>query len=95
MREHTNFNQVDILSIPYTVPGMPGEDTNALTIKVGSLMGFRIDKSDISISNQLPHRVQNESYSSRLRPREGATSGTTNPANRFPKIIVKFCKAVN
>ena len=34
------------------------------------------------------HRAQNEIYSSRLRPREGAM----NPVNRFSKIIVEFAR---
>ena len=73
------------------IPEEPDENTNALTIKIGALLGLQIDEKDISISHRLPHKVQNETYSSRLRPREGA-SVTLNSSNRFPKIIVKFAR---
>ena len=75
------------------ISGIPEEpDENVLTIKIGALLGLQIDEKDISISHRLPHKVQNETYSSRLRPREGASSVTLNSANRFPKIIVKFAR---
>ena len=77
------------------ISGLPveaDEDTNALTIKVGSLMGVQIDEKDISISHPLPHKAaQNGTYSSRLRPREG-TAATVVSANRFPRIIVNFVR---
>ena len=57
-----------------------------------AMLGLQIDEKDISISHRLPHKVQNETYSSRLRPREGASSVTLNSSNRFPKIIVKFAR---
>ncbi|CAB3999960.1 partial [Paramuricea clavata] len=91
--EINNFQQysrrdcVEIAGLPVE----PDEDTNALTIKVGSLMGVHIDEKDISISHRLPHKAQNETYSSRLRPREGGSTGV-NSANRFPRIIVKFVR---
>ena len=74
------------------IPEEPDENTKALTIKIGALLGLQIDEKDISISHRLPHKVQNETYSSRLRPREGASSVTINSSNRFPKIIVKFAR---
>jgi hypothetical protein len=86
MQQYSRRDCVEISGIPEE----PDENTDALTVKIGSLMGIRIHESDISISHRLPQKVQNESYSSRLRSREGTTSG--NRANRFPKIIVKFAR---
>jgi hypothetical protein len=74
------------------ISGLPeesDEDTNALTIKVGSLMGLKINESDISVSHRLPLKRQSQSYSSRLRPRAGAVSNTVD---QHPKIIVKFVR---
>ena len=74
------------------ISGLPeesDEDTNALTIKVGSLMGLKINESDISVSHCLPLKRQSQSYSSRLRPRAGAVSNTVD---QHPKIIVKFVR---
>jgi hypothetical protein len=86
MQQYSRRDCVEISGIPEE----PDENTDALTVKIGSLMGIQIHESDISISHRLPQKVQNESYSSRLRSREGTTSG--NRANRFPKIIVKFAR---
>jgi hypothetical protein len=47
------------------------EDTNALTNKVGSLKGVKINESDISVSHRLPLKRQSQSYSLRLRPKLG------------------------
>ena len=85
------YSRRDCVEISGT-PEEPDENTNALTIKIGALLGLQIDEKDISISHRLPHKVQNETYSSRLRPREGASSVTLNFSNRFPKIIVKFAR---
>ena len=71
------------------IPEEPGEDTNELTIKIGSLMGLNIDKNDISVSHHLPMKGQLRSYSSRLRPRAGAVS---NAVSQHPRIIVKFVR---
>ena len=71
------------------IPEEPGEDTNELTIKVGSLMGLNIDKNDISVSHRLPTKGQLQSCSSRLRPRAGAVS---NAVSQHPRIIVKFVR---
>ena len=57
-------------------------------IKIRALFGLQIDEKDISISHRLPHKVQSETYSSRLR----SSSATSNYSNRFPKIIVKFAR---
>ena len=62
------------------IPEEPDENTNTLTIKIGALFRLQIDEKDISISHRLPHKVQSETYSSRLRPREGASSATSNSA---------------
>ena len=48
------------------IPIQPGEDTNDIVIKVGSLMGLDLDESDISVSHCLP----SPSYSSRIQASE-------------------------
>lgn len=70
------------------IPVQPGEDTNDLVIKVGSLMGVDLEKCDISVS----HRLPTPNYSSRLG-QEDPTSGRERfPALQFPKVIVKFVR---
>jgi hypothetical protein len=74
------------------LPVEPSEDTNDLIIKVGSLMGVELKESDISVSHRLPST--NNSYSSRVREGvHGHASGkSSDPALRFPKVIVKFVR---
>ena len=55
-------------------------------------MGLNFSEKDISISHRLPSNTQKQSYSSRLRPREGSAPNKVNPANRFAKVIVKFVR---
>jgi hypothetical protein len=74
-QQYSRRDCVEIAGLPVE----PDEDTNALTIKVGSLMGIHIDEKDISISHRLPHKAQNETYSSRLRPLSYNISGGSAP----------------
>ena len=89
MEQYSRRDCVEISGLPEE----PGENTNTLTIKVASLMGLNLEEKDISISHRLPSNAQqNQSYSSRLRPREGSALNKVNPANQFPKVIVKFAR---
>ena len=69
------------------LPNEKDEDTDELIIKVGTLMGLNLRKTDISISHRLPQNAQK--YNTHLRPREGAQ---INKAIQFPKVIVKFTR---
>jgi hypothetical protein len=69
------------------LPHEKEENTDELVIKVGSLMGLILQKTNKSISHRLPQNTQK--YSSRLRPREG---GRANTVNQFLKVIVKFTR---
>jgi hypothetical protein len=74
------------------ISGLPEEsnkDTNALTIKVGCLMGLKINESDISVSHRLPLKHQSQSYSSRLRRELGLYQILLI---NIQKMIVKFVK---
>jgi hypothetical protein len=89
MEQYSRKDCVEISGLPEE----PGENTNALTIKVASLMGSNLEEKDISISHRIPSNAQqNQSYSSRLRPREGSALNKINLANQFPKEIVKFAR---
>ena len=89
MEQYSRRDCVEISGLPEE----PGENTNALTIKVASLMGLNLEEKDISISHRLPSNAQqNQSYSSRLRPREGSALNKVNPADQYPKVIVKFAR---
>lgn len=62
------------------IPVDQHEDTNSIVIKVGSLMGVIVEKSDISVSHRLPSKSQ--SYSNAVR--QGRSS--------LAKIIAKFVR---
>ena len=56
-------------------------------------MALNLEEKDISISHRLPSNAQqNQSYSSRLRPREGSALNKVNLANQFPNVIAKFAR---
>ena len=75
------------------LPEESNKNTNALAIiKVASLMGLNLSEKDISISHCLRSSTQNQSYSSRLGPRDGSAPNKVNPANRFAKVIVKLMR---
>jgi exoribonuclease R len=44
------------------IPEEQDENTNELTIKVGSLMELNIQESDISVSHCLPQKRKNQTY---------------------------------
>ncbi len=88
MQQYSRRDCVEIAGLPQQM----GENTNDLVIKVGALIGLSLSETDISVSHRLPQSTGKESYSSRLRPRDGATSSSLNAANQFPKVIVKFTR---
>ena len=72
------------------LPVLPGENTNELVKKVGSLMDLELTDEDISVSHRLP---KNEaSYSSRLSDGISSSGRRIDPAHQYPKIIVKFVR---
>ena len=82
LQQYSRRNCIEIAGLP---PHEKEGNTDELIIKVGSLMGLNLQKTDISISHLLPQNTQK--YSSRLRPRVGARANTVT---QFPKVIVKF-----
>lgn len=88
MQQYSRRDCVEIAGLPQQM----GENTNDLVIKVGALIGLSLSETDISVSHRLPQSTGKESYSSRLRPRDGAASSSLNAANQFPKVIVKFTR---
>jgi hypothetical protein len=83
LQQYSRRDCVEIAGLPHEKE----ENTDELVIKVGSLMGLNLQKTDISISHLLPQNTQK--YSSRLRPRVGARANTVT---QFPKVIVKFTR---
>ena len=78
IQQYTRREYVEIAGIP--VP--PGENTNDISIKAGSLMGLELDERE-------SHRLPAPSYSSRMRnPRPSSPASSL----QLPQIIVKFAR---
>ena len=81
LQQYSRRESVEMAGLPHEKE----ENTDELVIKVGSLMGLILQKTNKSISHRLPQNTQK--YSSRLRPREGAR--TTLSIN-FPRLLLNL-----
>lgn len=84
MQQYTRRECCEIAGIPM----QPGEDTNDIVVRIGSLMGLELEESDISVSHRLPV----PSYSSRMNNSSTSRPRSPGPALQLPKIIVKFVR---
>ena len=65
------------------------EDTSSIVIKVRSLMGINVEKSDISVSHRLPSKSHLYSYASRQEGSSPAKSSPVCPERHSRSILLR------